>query len=113
MKKDSFLQECDEENFHSFVEKSREKFVLFYFHASWCGPCRMLKPLLNRFAEEHEDKLVVASIDVDQSRSLADKFDIFSIPMLFLYKNGELCESCSSNTFNLSSVSQLEEELLK
>lgn len=112
MKTNSLIRDCTSSNFDAFLEASETKKILFYFHAPWCGPCRMLKPLLNRLAEKHKDKLIIGSIDVDEDVDLVRKFDVFSVPSLFLYKDRQLCKSCQANTFNLNSILDLEKELV-
>ncbi len=73
-------------NFETEVLQS-EKPVLVDFWASWCGPCRMLSPLVEKLSEE-TDAVKVASIDVDSEDILAAKYGISSIPCLILFKNG-------------------------
>lgn len=78
------------ENFEQEVLKS-EKIVLLDFFATWCGPCRMVGPIIDQIAEEKAD-IKVGKIDVDQDGDLAAQFQIFSIPTLIVMKNGELVE---------------------
>lgn len=78
-----------EKNFEEEVLKE-EKLVLVDFWATWCGPCKMLAPVLAEFAEEHKDKLKVGKVNVDEQRDLAIKYNITSIPTLILFKNGEI-----------------------
>ena len=75
------------ENFESVVTKSG-KTVLIDFWATWCGPCRMIAPIVEEIAAERDD-IIVGKIDVDQEIELAKQFRIVSIPTLVLMKNGE------------------------
>ena len=77
------------ENFQSEVLESPIP-VLIDFWAPWCGPCKMISPLIDQIAEEYSGSLKVGKVNVDQEGALAEQFGISSIPVLFVYKNGEL-----------------------
>ena len=78
-----------EKNFEEEVLKS-DKPVLVDFWATWCGPCRMLAPTIEKIAEEQEGVIKVGKIDVDDEPELAAKYGIASIPTLMVFKNGQL-----------------------
>ena len=67
-----------------------DKPVLLDFYADWCGPCKMLSPILGEIADEYADVLKVAKVNVDDEPELAMKFKVSSIPMLVLFKNGKI-----------------------
>ena len=74
--------------FESEVLKS-EVPVLVDFWATWCGPCKMIAPVLMEIAGEKDGQLKIAKLDVDQNPETAQKFGVMSIPTLLLFKNGQ------------------------
>jgi thioredoxin 1 len=66
--------------------------VLVDFWAVWCGPCRLIAPIVEELARQYEGKLKVYKVDVDQEQSLAMRYGIMSIPTLLLFKNGQVVE---------------------
>ena len=78
----------NKENFNTEVLQS-DKTVLLDFWASWCGPCRMLSPVVDQVAEERPD-VKVGKVNVDQQPELAAQFGVMSIPALLVFKNGKL-----------------------
>ena len=66
--------------------------VLLDFWASWCMPCKMLAPVIDRLAEEYEGRVVVGKVDVDEQTELARRFGIMSIPTLVVMKGGKVVE---------------------
>jgi thioredoxin len=78
----------DSGNFINEVLNS-DKPVLIDFWASWCGPCRMLSPIVEEIAEEYADKIRVGKINIDEQPQLAARYNVASIPTLILFKDGK------------------------
>jgi thioredoxin 1 len=77
--------------------------VLVDFWAQWCGPCKMIAPLLDEIAKEYQGKLIVAKINIDENNQTPQKFGVRGIPTLMLFKNGEL-ESTKVGTISKSQL---------
>ncbi len=82
------VRNITKENFEQEVMKS-ERVVLLDFFASWCGPCRMVGPIIDEIAEENES-ILVGKVDVDVQQELASQFQVFSIPTLVVMKDGKV-----------------------
>jgi thioredoxin 1 len=76
---------------HTFDEEINgcEEPVLVDFWAEWCGPCKMIAPVLDEIAADHPGKLRIGKINIDENLELARRFDVMSIPTLILFKGGE------------------------
>jgi len=77
-------------NFDALV--AGDKLVVIDFWAQWCGPCRMLGPIIEEVAAEYEGKAVIGKCDTDENNELAMKFGVRNIPMLVFIKNGEVID---------------------
>ena len=76
------------ENFENEVLRSNKP-VLIDFYADWCGPCKMLSPIVHEIAEEYAGSLKVGKINVDAQMELATEYQVSSIPMLLMFKDGQ------------------------
>ncbi|HHT67246.1 MAG TPA: thioredoxin [Erysipelotrichaceae bacterium] len=76
------------DNKDEFANAIKEGTVLVDFFASWCGPCRMIAPVLEQLAEENKDLLII-KVDVDKATALASQYQIQAIPTLMLFKDGK------------------------
>ena len=80
-----------EENFEAEVLKS-DLPVFVDFYADWCGPCKMMSPVIDKLAEEYAGKIKVGKVNVDENGDLAVKYGIMSIPNMVFFKNGEVAD---------------------
>ncbi|HVH64452.1 MAG TPA: thioredoxin [Candidatus Acidoferrum sp.] len=77
-----------DQNFETTVGTA-EKLVLLDFWATWCAPCKMLKPVIDDLANEYEGRMIVAELDVDANPVTASKFAVLSIPSMILFRGGK------------------------
>jgi thioredoxin 1 len=80
------IKYLDDANFESSISKG---VTLVDFYADWCGPCRMIAPIVNELADEFHGKATVAKLDIDKSQNATTQFGVTSIPTLILFKDGK------------------------
>ncbi|MCF8255988.1 MAG: thioredoxin [Flavobacteriales bacterium] len=83
--------ELTDANFDEIVLKS-DKPVLVDFWAVWCGPCRMVAPIVDELSKDYDGKAIIGKVDVDNNPETAAKFGIRNIPTLLFFKNGEIVD---------------------
>ncbi|MDQ0161133.1 thioredoxin [Aeribacillus alveayuensis] len=76
----------------NFAQETNQGLVLADFWAPWCGPCKMIAPVLEELDQEMGDKVKIVKINVDENQETAGKFGIMSIPTLLVFKNGEVVD---------------------
>ena len=79
-------------NFDEMINQ-QDKPVLVDFWAQWCGPCRMLTPIMEELSSEYTDGAIIAKVNVDEEMELAQKFGIMSIPNVILFHKGEIADN--------------------
>ena len=101
--------ELNKENFTETVGSNKP--VLVDYWAEWCGPCKMVAPILEEVALDMSDKLTVGKVDVDENQELAAQLNIMSIPTLVLFKDGEIVDQAIGALPKSQLLSFLEQHL--
>jgi thioredoxin 1 len=102
--------EFTEDNFETEVINSNIP-VLVDFYADWCGPCKMMMPIVEKMAEKYDDRIKVGMVNSDDNGSLAAKYDIMSIPSFLIFKNGEVVNS-ATGAMSADALSKMLDEVL-
>lgn len=85
----AYITELNEQNYDSFVEKG---IVLVDIKTNWCGPCKVLSPIVDEVSSDYFGQITVGKLDADTSREIITKLGVRNIPTLILYKDGEIVE---------------------
>lgn len=102
--------EITDSNFDEVVTNS-DKPVLVDFWAEWCGPCRMVGPVVEELAKEYEGRAVIGKVNVDENPDISVKFGIRNIPALLFFKNGEIVDKQIGAVPKSALVEKLEKQL--
>ncbi|MGK7926661.1 MAG: thioredoxin family protein [Spirulina sp.] len=81
-----------EKNFDNLLADT--PLLLVYFTASWCGPCRLTAPLVDRLAKDYENRVTVVKVDIEQNKSISQKLNVLHIPTVLFFNYGELVATC-------------------
>jgi thioredoxin 1 len=103
----SATMNLDETNFDREVMHS-DKPVIVDFWAEWCGPCKMIAPLLDEIAREKNGSVKVGKVNVDENQSLSSKYNIRAIPALLFFKNGQLRDQVTGVTSKKDLLNRIE-----
>ncbi|MFA6022783.1 MAG: thioredoxin [Candidatus Pacearchaeota archaeon] len=88
-----YIVEANDGNFDKeVIEKSKKVIVVVDFWASWCGPCRMLGPVMEKLAEDYKGKFILAKVSVEENSEKPGEYDVSSIPSVKMFKNGKVVD---------------------
>lgn len=104
------VKKLNEQNFTEDVLKASVP-VLVDFYADWCGPCKMMAPILDAVAGELGDKAGICKVNIDECMNLAQTYRIMNIPAMFIFKNGEVVEKIIGATSKNNIVTLLEKHM--
>lgn len=104
-----FIVECNEENFEELVINS-ELPVVVDFYATWCGPCKMIKPHLEKLAEKYQGQIRVVAIDSDENQDLVSEYGIRSLPTIKFFTQTSIVDD---SIVGATSPAKIEEKIIK
>ncbi len=97
-------------NFEEIVLKSN-KLAVVDFWAEWCGPCKMIAPVISELSEQYKDKAVIGKVDVDNNPAITAKYGIRSIPTLLFFKNGQIVDKVVGATSKPGIAAKIDAQL--
>ncbi len=103
-------QVLNDSNFESIVNGGQP--VIIDFWATWCGPCRMISPIVDEIATEYEGKVVVAKCNVDESSTVPGQFGIRNIPTILFFKDGKMVDKTVGAVSKKDIIAKIENSLL-
>lgn len=83
------IKKLDQSNFYDTISNA-EKPIIVDFYADWCGPCKMLSPIMEELARENEGSVVICKVNVDDNPEIASRYAVAGIPMFVSFKNGQV-----------------------
>jgi thioredoxin 1 len=99
-------QEINDGNFEELIAKS-DKVIMIDFWAEWCGPCRMIAPIVDEISKEFDGKAIIGKVNVDENPGITSKLKIRNIPTLLFYKNGNEVDKIVGSSSKSAIVSKL------
>ena len=106
------VSEINSQNFDAeVIESSKNAPVLIDFWAPWCGPCKMIAPIVEELSDEYGDKVKFVKVNTDESQDTATKYGIMSIPTLMIFKDGEPVERIVGFTQKNNLKKKIDEQL--
>ena len=98
-------------NSEEFKEYMKEPVVLVDFSATWCGPCKMLAPVLESVAEKMKDKVTIVKVDIDEEMELTSQYGVMAVPTMILFKEGKQVDAFSGFMPEAQLIANIEKNL--
>lgn len=101
------MESINRETLKDLLEK-KDELVVVDFYANWCGPCKMIGPVIEKLATEYEGKATITKVDIESDRELAQEYKVRSIPTILFFKNGEVIDKSIGNVSKTQLESMIE-----